>query len=72
MQLYIYIYIAFQGNEESCLRNRIDELEDLISELKQQGSVTKIVELQGINKTLHLELSKKDIKIKEIHNEINR
>ena len=66
------MYIAFQGNEESCLRNRIDELEDLISEVKQQGSVTKIVELQGINKTLHLELSKKDIKIKEIHNEIHR
>ncbi|KAL4469368.1 hypothetical protein ABPG72_006004 [Tetrahymena utriculariae] len=59
---------ANQGNIISKLKNRIDELEDLINETKQKESVGKLIELQD----LFEELEKKFDRERIISDELNK
>ncbi|KAL4430235.1 hypothetical protein ABPG74_014794 [Tetrahymena malaccensis] len=59
---------ANQGNIISKLKNRIDELEDLINETKQKESVGKLIELQDLFEELEKKLDRERI----ISDELNK
>jgi len=63
---YLNVNDAQELSFSQKLQSRIEELEDLVHEMKQQGGVGRIVELEQHIQSQQHELSKKVVKIEEL------